>query len=308
MAEADRALERHAHAHHGVISRRQARLHGLSNAAIRGRLKREIWHELHPSVFILNGVDPSWKSLAMAGALSCDGLASHWTAGALWRLFGVSPGWTPHVVVPHGRFVRRSGVRVHDYTQFHLAEPDTIDGIPVTGAAVTIMDLALPLGPDRLLQVIDDARRRELVDWSALLRTYRRRGRRGRNGSANLRLLLDQHFGSTTLPDSGFNRLVGQALVAAGLPAPEYEVWASLPDGARVRYDLAWPTYRLAVELHSSTWHLNRSALNNDARKVAQAARAGVTVLPFTWDQWKASPMTVIDTIAEVLAEVPTAA
>ena len=308
MAHHDRAIEAHAHRQHGVVSRQQARLHGFSDASIRWRRNEGIWHRMHPDVFLLNGFEPTWRTRAIAASLTTKGLTSHWTAGALWGFAGITAGTTPHVVVPSGRFRRRDDIRVHDYTQFRLADPHVVDRIPLTGPAVTILDLALHVSLDRLLRMIDDARRRGLVDWPMLLRTYRRHGRRGRNGSANLRYLLDQHFGSRVLPDSDFNRLVGQALVDAGLPEPEYEVWAALPDGARVRYDLAWPDHRLAVELHSTTWHLNRTALSNDARKVAQAARAGVTVLPFTWDQWKSSPTTVIQTISEVLAEVRNAA
>ena len=176
-----------------------------------------------------------------------------------------------------------------------------IDGIPVTGAAVTIMDLAWKLDAHRLVAVVDDARRRELVTWTSLWHTFRRRARRGRNGSAGLRTLLDQHFGSTVLPDSGFNRSVGQLPITAGLPRPEFEHTVRLADGTLARYDLAWPELRVAVELHSTTWHLNRSALSNDARKVTQARLAGWEVAPFTYDQWREAPTKLVTDIQRLL-------
>lgn len=301
MSFADRALERHALAHHGLVSRRQARLHGLSRRQIQYRIRHKAWDAAAPGVLRLNGAPTTWRAEAMLATLATGGLASHLTAGALWDLHDLTPGRVRHVVVPPGAHHPKIPAMIHTYSQFHLAEPATIDGIPVTGVAVTIMDLAWKLTDDRLVAVVDDARRRHLITWPSLWRTFRRRARRGRNGSAGLRRLLDEHFGSRVLPDSGFNRSVGQLLVHAGLPNPTHEFELRLADGSHARYDLAWPDLRVAVELHSSTWHLNRSALSNDARKITQARLAGWDVVPFTYDQWRAEPTKLVTDVERLL-------
>ena len=49
--------------------------------------------------------------------------------------------------------VEREGVIVHFSRQMHLAEPEIIDGIAVTGAARTVLDLFGTLGPKRRQQL-----------------------------------------------------------------------------------------------------------------------------------------------------------
>lgn len=302
-SRADHALADAAEHAHGVFSRSEARSLGLSDRQIRYRVATGRLIEVHPGVVRLRGWPTTWQSETRAAVLATDGVASHWSAAALWQLHGARPGSRPEVAVRRGRTTVLPGVRQHETTQFVGIDPVEIEGIRCTDIHRTLLDIAHRVELARFVLFVDDARRRDLVDWRSLLRYYRRFGRRGRNGSAHLRALLDAHFGSQALPDSGFNREVGQRLIDAGLPRPVFEYTVVFPDRSTARYDLAWPELRVAVELHSATWHLTRSALSNDARKITDAIRLGWQVLPFTWDQWRASPVTVICAIDDVLRE-----
>ena len=113
MAEADRALERHAHAQHGLVSRHQARLHGLSSRQVRLRLRAGAWEFAAPGVLRLNGSKATWRGEAMSACLATGGLASHLTAGALWQLHDITPGRVRHVVVPPGAHHPKVEAMVH---------------------------------------------------------------------------------------------------------------------------------------------------------------------------------------------------
>lgn len=73
---------------------------------------------------------------------------------------------------------------------------------------------------------------------------------------------------------------------ALGLPNPEREVVFAPP--RRWRFDLAWPSRKLAAEIEGGTWvsgrHSRGAGMRKDAEKYNTAALAGWMVLRFTGD------------------------
>lgn len=66
---------------------------------------------------------------------------------------------------------------------------------------------------------------------------------------------------------------------AAGVPSPEREY--VFHEGRKWRFDFAWPTIRLAVEIEGRGRHQNVVGFRKDAHKYNTAARAGWLVLRF---------------------------
>lgn len=250
-------------------------------------------------MYRMGGAPETWRTRVLAACLATGGIASHWTAGHLWKL-GATSGQRIHIVVPSGSYRCREDVFIHQYSQFERVAHRIVDGIPVTAPTVTVMDLCGMNDLARSTSFVDTGRRLELFDWTDLLRTLVSFARRGRNGSAHLRAILNLHFGELAIPDSSFNRAVATAIELAGLPAPKPEYWFRLPSGQWVRMDLAWPDHCVAVELQSP-FHLNRTSLTKDAEKLVGAHLRGWTVLPFTVDQWRSDPVGVVGDIASAL-------
>ena len=161
-----------------------------------------------------------------------------------------------------------------------------VNGIPVARPARSVIDAAAELNADELDTVIDAVIRQRLVTIDELVAMVDRVGSQGRKGLGRLRKLLQERDPSTRVPDSRFNRLVGQLLVAAGLPDPEYEF--EVRSGARLvgRADLAYPEAQLLIELDSARWHHNRAAFLADPRRKNELMLAGYQVLSFTWDDY----------------------
>lgn len=72
-------------------------------------------------------------------------------------------------------------------------------------------------------------------------------------------------------------------LLAARLPEPEKEFLFS--DDREWRFDFAWPSVLLAIEIHGGGWvegkHHREAGMSKDARKHADAVLAGWTVVAF---------------------------
>ncbi|MGI9601856.1 MAG: type IV toxin-antitoxin system AbiEi family antitoxin domain-containing protein [Acidimicrobiales bacterium] len=294
MASVD--LWRHFERHHGIISRAEAKALACTDGQISRRLRSGEWIRLAPGVYRHAGTEFTWFGKARAEAISAGGLISHRSAAVVWGIDGHRPGRI-EVVVPRGRVVRRPSSRVHESTQFDRVERTVRQGIPVTGVARTVLDVAAVVGRRRLEWTIDAVLRQRMLDWPDLYDVLVRHSRRGRDGCGRLRALLDVRFGDTAIPDSKWNRLVANLLADADLPMPELEF--SVHDGGEfvARVDLAYPYRKVAIELDSARFHLNRESFEADPRRKNRLSVLGWTVLTFTWSDYVDHPSTLCDTV-----------
>ena len=76
---------------------------------------------------------------------------------------------------------------------------------------------------------------------------------------------------------------------AAGLPVPERE-YPAIP-GRRFRWDFAWPTFRLLLEVQGGTWvnggHSRGAGVARDCEKHNLATLHGWRTLNVTTDQFR---------------------
>jgi very-short-patch-repair endonuclease len=238
-------------------------------------------------VYRLAGVPVTWQSVLLAHVLAAGpgALASHRSGAVVWGLDGVRLG-APELSTDRNRhYVAPPGVRVHRSTDLGLVTPARRDGIPVTPVARTLLDLGAVVPAGVLHLAVDDARRRGLVDWDALIDVYARHARRGRRGAGPLRALLEAHAAEVVATGSGFERMVVASLVSAGLPAPalQHEVTVG---GRRYRLDLAYPHRCLAIELDGGD-HLRRAVWEADHVRQNALVLAGWTILRFTWRDYR---------------------
>lgn len=284
--------------HHGVLSRRESVQLGLSPGQLIHQVRRGRLRRVAPNVYVVAGSPDSWHRQARIAALSIAGLVSHNAAAALHGIDGYRLGKL-ELVVPKDRRPRREEYTIHRTTQFHLTDPVEIDSIPTTGLTRTVIDLAGVTSFARFERTVDAVLRQDLCEWRELFAVLQCHSIQGRNGCGPLRRLLDVRDPQDPIPDSLWNRMVGQLLRAAGLPEPRYEFKIHEPNGSLIgRVDLAYPESRLAIELDSSRWHRNRASFENDPRRKNRLMTAGWTVLSFTWADYADRPHEIIKLVS----------
>ena len=143
-------LDRIAERQHGIVTLDQLREAGFTRQMVWHRIRKGRFAPLHRGVYRV-GPRLSARADEMAAVLACGprALLSHRSAAALWELLP-SP-WTvgAPVFMPREVSVFRSdrgvaapGILAHRVTTLGPKDRTTREGIPVTTAARTILDLA----------------------------------------------------------------------------------------------------------------------------------------------------------------------
>ena len=170
---------------------------------------------------------------------------------------------TPQCMVPHSTSrSRHSGVRC---IQGYLPDADVmiVNGLPLTTASRTTVDLMRTLRRPYALSVADAMVRAELVTIAQLARRIRRlKHFPGIIQARDLLRLIDPRAES---PGESWLRL---RLVDAGFPfpRPQYEV---IDHRGRViaRIDLAYPEIRLAMEYDGAAYHSHEEDRSHDEER-----------------------------------------
>ena len=269
---------------------------GLTEDAIRHRVKRGWLHRRHRRVYYIGTADPPWPAAELAAVLACGegGAVSHLAAGRGWRGLKQAGGRID-VTVPGNRQPRHEGIRVHRVAALHPDDVRPIQGIPFTAPARTLIDLGGILGCDALEEALDSMRRLRLVTEGSLAAALDRAPRR--RGAAALRRLLKErgHRGFTrSPPERGLVRLLRQA----GLDPPftNHQVLG-------LEADAVWPDLKVCVEMDSAAFHTSPKELDADRARDQRLEDAGWRVVRVTARQLNRAPQRVVARVAGKLAE-----
>src|SRR5690606_17621368 len=134
----------------GVFSRAQALAVGMTDSSILRRLRSGRWLTLHPGVYLLAGVPPTWHTEIWAALLAAGRSASVTHETAL-RLAG-SPHIAPRPItltVPHGAHPRVAGAVVHQIDDLRPHHLTVIEGLPASRPARAVVEVAATLGHRR---------------------------------------------------------------------------------------------------------------------------------------------------------------
>ena len=266
---------------HGVVSLPQLQFLGLSARAVRDRVATGRLTRIHRGVYAVGHGRLTLPGHWMAAVLAYgqDAVLSHRSGGAL---HGVRPDNRPKsdVTVP-GRSARsRSRIDVHASTTLTAADVTTIDSIPCTSLARTLLDLAEVVDRRDLERAINQAEVLGTFDLRAVEEVLSRAA--GRRGAGVLKSVLAE-FGGPTLTDRELEERFLALCRAARLPQPEVNAWIALDDGIAYKIDFLWRRERLAVETDGWGSHGTRQAFETDRRRDRLLSLAGWTVVRFTW-------------------------
>jgi hypothetical protein len=174
-----------------------------------------------------------------------------------------------------------------------------VDDILVTDPARLVRLYASERNLEVARRALFSARKKTLVTWTALDECLERHARQGRRGIARLRADLDL-YGGAGCPENSFEEAIRHRLVAAGLPAPEWQHWVSTA-GGRYRIDVAYPPFRVGIEGKSRAHHLTDEAFERDPVRDADLGIAGWIIIHVTWAQLVTEPAGVVHRVRRAL-------
>lgn len=281
---------------HGLISRRQALTAGMTDTQIKWRINADQWVRVTRGVYRHRSAPDTRIARLLAECLARDALASHRSAAALHGIDGFRLDCI-ELVVPRGAARSLKGAILHQSTQFDLTAPIDCRGVPCTGLGRTLLDVSAVVSRERLDRAIDSVLRDGRLRVTDLYEVLVSHARRGRDGCAAFRASLEDR-GGEAIPLSAWSRMVADLLVESGLRRPVMEYRVHNPGGGFVaQVDLAYPDCRVAIELDSRRWHLNRVSFDKDPERRNRLTILGWTVLNFTWTHYVQDPRTLCATV-----------
>lgn len=301
----ERAIAERARTQLGHITRRQYLDLGLTYSALAHRTRTGLHRQVGSGTFRLQGAPDGRRADVMAACLDLGAVASHRTAAWLHGLDGFGPPTRIEVLVPKGRRVANDLAIVHQTTNLGPDDIVTVDGIPSTSIARTILGLAalVPAEVPReaLVGAVEVAVRQRKASDRWLWWLLEERRCRGRNGVGVMEDVLAQRarLGPT---ESWLERETLRVLAAAGLPAPT--VQRRVRDRGRFvsRVDLVYDAAKVAIEVEGKD-HLTPEQHRIDARQRNELQLLGYTILTFTYTDVVGDPSRVVRTVRRALEQ-----
>ena len=293
----DRAIAQLAARQHGVVTRRQLLALGIGRGAIAHRLaNRRLW-QLYHGVYAYGHSSLRAEGRWLAAVLACGegSVLSHRSAVAL---HGVGRTTRTAIDVTTPRPGRRSVEGIDRHAARGGLHPDDItslDAIPVTTIARTLLDLAEVVPRRRLDKSIEEADRRSLLDLAALDALIARS--HGRHGLKPLAAALAAYRPEPAFTREELERRFLALCREAGLPPPAVNIWLGDKE-----VDFLWPDERIVVEVDGWDTHRTRAAFERDRARDAQLTAQGYRVIRFTWRQITQEPHTVIALLSALFA------
>jgi predicted transcriptional regulator of viral defense system len=296
----DAEIARMAEGQHGLITLSQLEGLGIGRSTAHRRVEAGRLHRVHEQVFAVGHLLLSREARYMAAVLAggADAVLSHRSAADLLELQEDRRSRID-VTAPGRRGRAPVGIDAHRDGSLLAEDRTTIDGIPCTSVARTLLDFAgvapvwelrKAVGEAEVLRVLDKGAARNLIKRS-----------RGRRGVARLRMLLDELDPDTKRTRSYMERLFLAMCRRAGLPRPEVNVWLDVGD-RRFQPDFLWRDHGLIVEADSRRFHDTDSAFLSDRRREQRLQLAGWRVSHCTWWEIEHESRRLAETIRGLLA------
>jgi hypothetical protein len=293
-----RRLMNLANRQHGVISRGQLSRLGMSDSAIAHAIRVGRLHRVFRGTFALTP-QISRRGRLSAAVLACGKgtVISHRSAGALLGLLNDGPA-VIDVIPPQERGRQIDGIRFHRMRAARRDEVGTVDGIPCTSPARTLVDLAGSVGDWTMRSCFERAAQRRILDIPAIEESMDP----GRRGNKSLCALVDEWRRAAPVAKKGnlkspLEAKVLPLVLRRGLPAPLLNAPIEIPNG-RIEVDFLWPDRRLVVEADSRDFHGTEVAFERDRRRDRELFSVGYNTLRVTHQQAEREASAVAQAIA----------
>ena len=294
-----------ARSQYGLFTRKQALAAGLTPRMVERRAERGIYERLLPGVYSIAGVPRSWHQSTLSVVFSSTepAAASHRTAAYLWGMTDQRPGTIEVVSRRHMR-VKRKDYKVHESGDLLHSDVVSIDRIPVTSAARTVVDLGASAPPWLVAKCLDTGLRTQLFDVWNVHRFMCRVAKPGRTGVGTIRPLIDERLTWAGLTESDLEDLFRRVVSTTPYPMPDAQHKIFDGRGEFVgRYDFAYPTRLSIIECDSEGFHMDPVSFQRDREKQNRAQMLGWTVYRVTWRQLIDDPDSVRAIVATIWSD-----
>ncbi|MEJ2889696.1 endonuclease domain-containing protein [Actinomycetospora aeridis] len=295
---AESTIRRHVRAQHGVVSLRQARAAGLSDATIRRRVAARAWLPVGPCVFLVAEYEETPASRTVAAMLSVGegavlvGLSAAWW----WDLYERPPA-TTEIAVGRGRQVRpRDGVRSWR-RDIAPADRTRYRGLAVTCRPATVLDAAAVLGRQGGAHLMDNALLRRRVSLAALSEAHHRT--LGRRGSPMAGKLLALAAGGAR---SEAERRAHRLMRGAGIGGWTANTEIVVPGYGCLLGDVVFAAEKVVLEIDGWAYHRGQRAFLLDGPRQSALVAAGWAVLRTHWHELTGDPDGFLATLRRTLA------
>lgn len=285
---------------HGVVSRRQLRELGMTDAAIDRGISGARLFPIFRGVFAVGHSGVGRRGRLFAATLACgDGsLVSHGTAAALLGLWERYPS-SIDIVAPAQTGRKIAGIRRRYARLPATADRLVLKGIPCVGPSLVIVQTAGVVGEASLRRTIEQAAVLRLLDVpriDAILSGSRHRG------SRQLALVLEgwRDYAPDVRIRSPLEAKLLQLVTLRGVPSPECNVELRA-EGEKFEVDFLWRRERVVVETDGGRFHDNPQAEARDRRRDHLLSAAGNRVHRLRWYDLDERPDATMHEIAALL-------
>ncbi|MCL1693285.1 MAG: hypothetical protein M3096_06355 [Actinomycetia bacterium] len=294
----DRAANTLAARQGGAIRKDQAIACGFTRGQIDQRIRDGRWRSLGRSAYRLLEMPGAMNLVRAAVAALPNAVVSHDAAAEIHDLPKLRRGVASVLVHSRTTHVFPDVVvrRCHDLAPNHVVE---VDELPITSIPRTIVDLSPFLTPRHLRAVVESTIADQRVRVDDVRIVVDQIARRGKPGIRKIRWILDERDAG---PRNGtpLERVGATVLREGGISEPRFEF--PIPWNSERRFDVAFPSERLAIEWDSRRWHELVEAFSRDRERDRQALLHGWRVVRFTWVDVTRHPEDVVDTVRRLLA------
>ncbi len=270
---------------------------GFTRGQIDQRVRDGRWRSLGRSGYIVLEMPGAMNLVRAAVATLPNAVVSHEAAAELHDLPKLRRGTASVLVHSRTTHVFPDVVvrRCHDLDPSHVVE---VDELPVTSISRTIVDLSPLLTSRHLRAVLESAVADQRVRIDDVRTVVDQVARRGKPGIRKIRWILDERDAG---PRDGtpLERIGAKVLREGGIAEPRFEY--PIPWNPIRRFDVAFPTQRLAIEWDSRRWHELIEAFSRDRERDRQALLHGWRVVRFTWVDVTRHPEDVVNTVRRLL-------
>ena len=305
MEDREVLLNRIARSQRGVFTMAQGIACGLPRSTITSRVAIGRYEAIHPGVYGLAGSEDSWHRKVTATVFSAGSpaAASHRSAAYIWGMTSKRP---TDVEISTKRYFRRirDGVISHESKDLRVSDIVTVDGVPVTSAVRTVVDLGASSVPRFVELCLDSGLRRNLFTAWQVRCFIARVARPGRNGVGTIRPLIEERLVWDAITDSDLEDLARIVIKSAGCPMPESQHPLYKTNGNFVgRYDFAYPQKLSIIEADSLGYHMDPVSFERDRQKQNEAIALGWSVYRITWRQLIDDPESVRAIVRKIWAD-----
>jgi hypothetical protein len=301
MSNGDVALTLDLASRHGIVRAIDLRAKGVTRRVVDGLVETRVVDRCGPGLLMVRAAPITFEQRALVAALlgGGDGRVSHRAAA---KVLGISERSAPVEIIGRRSTAHPRSVVIHRRGDLEPGDVGVWDGIPVTSATRTIIDLGAVADPSVVECALDRALQRGLTtldDVSARLASMSRRGRRG---IGTISSLLERRDVVRGVTETDFEtRLLG-ILQARGLPDPVRQHVLRDAEGRFVaRFDAAYPGVLVGFEADSEAWHMDRQRFIADRTRRNRAEALGWRVPCFTWHHLTRDPEHVAGTVERTL-------